>query len=112
MPPPDPRPPPVIFEPTRKHTHTFVLLHGRGDQARAFGPQFMISQNSSGLPLAKLYPGLKFIFPCAQRRRMGDSRIEINMWFDIQSLDNTAMGEERQIEGLADTTKTIHEMIH
>ena len=37
----------LIYHPKGPHTHTFVILHGRGDNAPSFGPEFMVAEHSS-----------------------------------------------------------------
>ncbi|MCJ1318044.1 hypothetical protein MMC15_003371 [Xylographa vitiligo] len=103
---------PLVYSATSEHTHTLIFLHGRGDTAQNFGPQFMNSEHSSGRPLQDLLPGTKFIFPTAKRRRMAASnRCTISQWFDIVSLKDTAQRDEVQIEGLRESSTLIHQII-
>lgn len=110
--PPSGHPVPLVYQPKGPHTHTFIILHGRGSDAQAFGPQFMLSEHSSGKRLRDLLPGMKFIFPTAKRRRMAaQNRCTLNQWFDIVSLKNTSTREDVQIEGLRESTTFIHQLI-
>ncbi|MCJ1378107.1 hypothetical protein MMC17_001203 [Xylographa soralifera] len=103
---------PLVYPAKSEHTHTFIFLHGRGDTAQNFGPQFMKSEHSSGRPLQDLLPGMKFVFPTAKRRRMAASnRCTISQWFDIVSLKATAQREEVQVEGLWESSTLIHQLI-
>jgi predicted esterase len=104
--------PPLVYPALGKHTHTLILLHGRGDKARAFGPQFLLSRNSSEKMLQKHLPGLKVVFPTAKRRSLADhSQIRINQWFDIVELKDTTKREHVQIEGLRESAEFIQELI-
>ena len=103
---------PLIFHPKQQHTHTFILLHGRGDTGKSFGQEFLVAEASCGKSLQDLFPGMKFIFPTAKRRRMARSnRCPINQWFDIVSLDDTCFRNDLQIEGLRESSTFIHEII-
>ncbi|MCJ1400664.1 hypothetical protein MMC11_003872 [Xylographa trunciseda] len=103
---------PLVYPAKSDHTHTLIFLHGRGDTALNFGPQFMNSEHSSGQLLQDLLPGVKFIFPTAKRRRMaGSNRCTISQWFDIVSLHDTANREEVQIEGLRESSALVHRLI-
>lgn len=67
-----------------KHTHTLILLHGRGSNAERFGLEFLSSAN-----LQPRLPTVKFVFPTARKRRSTVlKRIPINQWFDNYSLDD------------------------
>ena len=104
---------PFVFPPKANHTHTFIMLHGRGDSARNFAPQFMFAENSSSHSIADFFPGMKFIFPTAKRRRVSydPNRSMTNQWFDIASLKNTCLRSEIQIDGLRESSTLIHEII-
>ncbi|KAJ7742384.1 Alpha/Beta hydrolase protein [Mycena olivaceomarginata] len=63
-------PEPLVVQPTGTHTHTIILLHGRGSNAERFGLELLkarTSANNNTLP--EHFPGLKFIFPTAKKRR-------------------------------------------
>jgi len=102
----------LVYLPKGTHTHTFIILHGRGGSAQGFGPEFMLAEHSSGKLLRDLLPGMKFIFPTAKRRRMAaQNRCTIHQWFDIVSLKDTSRREDVQIEGLRESTAFIHQII-
>lgn len=104
--------PNLIYPPKGPHTHTFIILHGRGSNAQSFGPVFMLSANSSGKSLRDLLPGMKFVFPTAKRRRMAASnRCTISQWFDIVSLKEPYSHGHVQIDGLMESSKYIHQII-
>ena len=102
---------PLVFPSKGPHTSTFIMLHGRGDTGKGFGPDFMLAEHSSGKSLQDLFPGMKFIFPTAKRRRMAGSRVTINQWFDIVSLVDPSLRNETQVEGLLESATFIHEII-
>ncbi|KAK2745909.1 hypothetical protein FQN57_003522 [Myotisia sp. PD_48] len=96
--------PPVL---SAEHTHTFILLHGRGSNAERFGMEFLEVANLS----ARL-PTVKFIFPTASKRRSTVlKRIPINQWFDNYSLEDPGERSELQIDGLCQTGTFLRAMI-
>lgn len=110
--PPADHPELLVYLPKGPHTHTFLILHGREGSAQGFGPQFMLAEHSSGKSLRDLLPGMKFIFPTAKRRRMAaQNRCIIHQWFDIVSLKDTSRREDVQVEGLRESTASIHRII-
>ncbi|KAJ7798653.1 putative acyl-protein thioesterase 1,2 [Mycena olivaceomarginata] len=85
-------PEPLVVQPTGTHTHTIILLHGRGSNAERFG--------------------LKFIFPTAKKRRAAMfNRTPINQWFDNGSLDEPLQKQDLQYDGLRETSAFLHALI-
>ncbi|KAH7016133.1 uncharacterized protein B0I36DRAFT_368746 [Microdochium trichocladiopsis] len=79
-PPPHPSSATYIVEPTTTHTHSFVFLHGLGDNGRNFGAQFLeAGHTSTGHLVPQLLPGARFIFPTAPLRRASGFK-----WTEIQ----------------------------
>lgn len=134
-------PDPLVFEPLQlPHKQTFILLHGRGSWAEKFGPELLRTpiQNtclsSSGgnknnplidwpltdpqahkaaMTLQTAFPNARFIFPTAARRRATIyKRAYTHQWFNNWKLDPPATErEELQIDGLAETTKYLHQLL-
>jgi predicted esterase len=106
-------PPPLIVQPKSKHVQTFILLHGLGSNGEKFGTELLDTGiSSSGKSLSELYPGARFIFPTAKKRRSSAfSRALVNQWFDIASLDDVFFKQETQCEGLADSAQYLLQLI-
>ena len=105
-------PEPLVYPPMGRHTHTFIILHGRGGNAQAFGPEFMLAEHSSGMSLQRLLPNMKFIFPTAKRRRMAaQNRCTVTQWFDIISLKDPSKRDDVQVEGLRESCAYVHQII-
>jgi hypothetical protein len=68
-------PDPLVIPPLRTpHKQSLIILHGRGSNARAFGPELLIQRplgNSTNtcMTLRDLLPHASFIFPTAALRR-------------------------------------------
>ncbi|PSS23328.1 hypothetical protein M430DRAFT_117406, partial [Amorphotheca resinae ATCC 22711] len=106
---------PLIIYPTSTHTHTFIVLHGRGSNALHFSqdttnpvkPGFLTCTTSSGLTLAQKFPGLKFVVPTAPKRRCtAKKRLAMNIWFDNSSFEDPYEREE-----VADNYEMVKEIV-
>ncbi|KAK6502615.1 hypothetical protein TWF506_003195 [Arthrobotrys conoides] len=106
-------PEPFVVDASSSHTHTCILLHGRGSNGPKFGEALLSSQTSNNITFKSAFPpGTKFIFPTAKKRRsIIFKRIPINQWFDNYSLDNPGIREHLQVDGLRETTEVIHQII-
>lgn len=106
-------PAPFVVEPTAPHTRTFILLHGLGSNGEKFGKELLdTGKTSSGLTLPQLFPGAKFIFPTAKRRRStAFGRSMLNMWFDPIHYQDPPLPKELQVPGLADSATDLLELI-
>ncbi len=115
---------PALLEiaPTKKHRITFILLHGRGSEANSFGSFLLHQKISLGgditdeQNLRVVFPDAKFVFPTAAQRLVKSSnRAMSNQWFDYHAPLNVAeqcRNEDWQIEGLRETCKFIHSLLH
>ncbi|KAI9928146.1 hypothetical protein MW887_002179 [Aspergillus wentii] len=103
-----PYPTPLTIEPiATEHTHTFIILHGRGSNATRFGHELLQSAN-----LPAQLPTVKFIFPTARRRRSTIlKRVPINQWFDNYSLEDPGQRTNLQVEGLCETAAFLRTLI-
>lgn len=86
--------------PTAPHTQTIIALHGWGSQGPEFAEELFEETTSSNLSLPQVFPGCKWVFPSSQERYSTVFQEELDEWFDIYSLTNSAEREELQIEGL------------
>ncbi|KAJ7800001.1 Alpha/Beta hydrolase protein [Mycena olivaceomarginata] len=106
-------PEPLVVQPTGTHTHTIILLHGRGSNAERFGLELLKAQTSANnKTLPEHFPGLKFIFPTAKKRRaVMFNRTPINQWFDNGSLDEPLEKQDLQYDGLRETSAFLHGLV-
>ncbi|CRG91735.1 hypothetical protein PISL3812_08787 [Talaromyces islandicus] len=103
-----PYPTPLTIPPLHtQHTHTFIILHGRGSNAERFGRELLDSAN-----LAQRLPTVKFVFPTARKRRSTVlKKIPINQWFDNYSLEDPNERTDLQVDGLMETAEFLRELI-
>ncbi|KAL4960998.1 Alpha/Beta hydrolase protein [Aspergillus stella-maris] len=102
-------PPPLVIPPLdpTKHTHTIILLHGRGSNSERFGQEFLASTG-----IARRLPTTKFIFPTASKRRSTVlKRTPINQWFDNYSLEDPNTRTELQLDGLKETGAFLRKLV-
>ncbi|KAF2809934.1 alpha/beta-hydrolase [Mytilinidion resinicola] len=103
---------PLIVPSNTTHTHTFIVLHGRGSNAHDFGPRFSSARTSAGHTLQELFPGVKLVFPTAKKRRAAlYNRAWISQWFDNPSLDNPTERQEIMYDGLRESSGIIRGLI-
>lgn len=89
------------------HTHTFIVLHGRGSNGEKFGRELLDSANLS----ARL-PTVKFVFPTTSKRRSTIfKKMPINQWLDNYSLDDPNQKTDLQVDGLMETAQFLRELI-
>ncbi|MCJ1356220.1 MAG: hypothetical protein MMC33_006214 [Icmadophila ericetorum] len=93
------------------HTHTAILLHGRGSTATEFSSDFFESQASDGRTLRETFPTIKWVFPSSALRpsaRFGDQH---SQWFDIWSVSEHWEWQELQMQGLRESVKYLGEVV-
>jgi len=97
-----------------------ILLHGRGSNAERFAydqsisckPGILQCQNSSAHTLPQVFPGMKFVFPTALRRRStARKRKATNIWFNNSSFEDPFEREGLQIDGLSDNFRILNEIV-
>jgi lysophospholipase-2 len=104
-------PAPHVILSTSLHTHTAILLHGRGSNGPEFALDLFEGRTSKGLGLQEHLPGWKWIFPSSQTRFSTIFEQEIREWFDIYSLTDPTLREELQTEGLQQSVAFICRLI-
>ncbi|KAF9890389.1 hypothetical protein FE257_006057 [Aspergillus nanangensis] len=91
----------------RSHTHTIILLHGRGSDGVEFADELFSSTTSKLQDLPACLPNWRWVFPTSRVRR--DTRFQEDMtaWFDAYSLTDTQERQELQIDGLKESVLHI-----
>ncbi|KAK8238211.1 Alpha/Beta hydrolase protein [Phyllosticta capitalensis] len=131
QPPPPPPTDPFIVPPanaTGRHTHTIIVLHGRGDTGRGFGPSFIGARTSSlhhdnsdgttrsnsggSKNLVDHLGTTRFVFPTAplSTPRFGKTP-RLNQWFDNFSLADPSLRQEEQRAGLSATSADLAHLV-
>lgn len=92
-----------IIEPTSPHTHTHtaILLHGRGSNGPEFAEELQEESKLPGQPtLAQKFPTWRFVFPSS--RQLWSTLFEEDMpaWFEAHSLTDITSRQELQEPGI------------
>lgn len=77
-----------VVAPTKQHTHTVILLHGRDSTASEFASDFFESQDSNDLTLPESFPCIKWVFPGSKLGNSARFKIAMSQWFDMWSVEN------------------------
>jgi len=120
-------PEPYVVHPTEAHTHTVILLHGRGSIGEEFATDLFECQVSmapgndyepsiNSVPPTKQtfpehFPGWKWVFPTTKLRYSTTFQEYMYEWFDTASLTYPNEREDLQIEGLAEAVQHVRKII-
>ncbi|KAH7212231.1 Alpha/Beta hydrolase protein [Fusarium oxysporum] len=97
-----------IIEPIESHTHTAILLHGRGSNGEEFAQELfeetLLSDQSS---LAQKLPSWRWVFPSS--RELWSTAFQENMpaWFEAHSLTDTTARQDLQIPGIKQSVSYV-----
>jgi predicted esterase len=100
-------PPLHIHPPQTTHTHTAILLHGRGSNGPEFAEELFSSLTSKNKNLPDCLPSWRWVFPTARDRWAVAFEEDICAWFDAYSLTNIQERQELQVEGLRESVAHI-----
>lgn len=89
------------------HTHTAILLHGRGSDGPEFAEDFFSSMTSKNKNLADCLPNWRWVFPSSRDRWTTAFQEEMPAWFDAYSLSNIEERQDLQVEGLRESVAHI-----
>ncbi|KAL4913601.1 Alpha/Beta hydrolase protein [Aspergillus aurantiobrunneus] len=96
-------PAPHVHAPRATHTHTVILLHGRGSNGAEFAEELFASVTSRKKSLPACLPGWRWVFPTSRDRWTTAFQEEMRSWFDAYSLSNIQERQALQIEGLRES---------
>ncbi|KAI0888181.1 phospholipase/carboxylesterase [Annulohypoxylon maeteangense] len=93
------------------HTHTVILLHGRGSNGQEFLNEFFECKTTEpvGQPrtLRDLFPTIRWVFPSAPTTYSERSNDVESQWFDIWSVGSPNDKPEIQINGLMESIELV-----
>jgi lysophospholipase-2 len=111
-------PEPVIFDPTTApHTHTVILIHGRGSSGAEFSTDIFdaeLSMSASANKAQNLrtrFPSFRWIFPSARTTWTSAFEEARPSWFDAYSLTDISAKSELQIPGLNESVRYIRQLL-
>ncbi|KAL2815523.1 Alpha/Beta hydrolase protein [Aspergillus granulosus] len=104
-------PPPHVHSPKATHTHTIILLHGRGSDGPEFAEELFTSLTSGNKSLPDCLPNWRWVFPTSRDRWTTLFQEEMCSWFDAYSLTNIDEQQDLQIEGLRESVSHILDIL-
>ncbi|SPJ72947.1 related to lysophospholipase [Fusarium torulosum] len=100
--------PVFVVEPVTPHTHTAILLHGRGSNGEEFAQElFDETKLSDGTSLAQKLPGWRWVFPSSCELWSTVFEEDMPAWFEAHSLTDTTARQNLQIPGIKESTRYI-----
>ncbi|KAJ5530059.1 hypothetical protein N7527_003452 [Penicillium freii] len=100
-----------IHHPQAPHTHTVILLHGRGSDGPEFAEELFSSSTSKGQNLPSCLPSYRWVFPTSRDRWSTTFEEEMCAWFDAYSLGNIHERQELQKEGIRESVLYILDIL-
>ncbi|KAL4744483.1 hypothetical protein BDW72DRAFT_188409 [Aspergillus terricola var. indicus] len=102
---------PHIHAPTGSHTHTAILLHGRGSDGPEFAEELFSSMTSKNKNLPDCLPNWRWVFPTSRDRWTTAFQEEMCSWFDAYSLTDITHRQDLQVEGLRESVAHIQDIL-
>ncbi|KGO76966.1 Phospholipase/carboxylesterase/thioesterase [Penicillium italicum] len=93
------------------HTHTVILLHGRGSDGPEFAEELFSSSTSKGKNLSSCLPSYRWVFPTSRDRWSSTFEEEMCTWFDAYSLGNIHERQELQKDGIRESVLHILDIL-
>src|SRR3569833_318007 len=100
-----------VIEPDSPHTHTAVLLHGRGSDGEEFAEELASSKLSSAKSLMETLPGWRWVFPTSRETWSTVFQEELGSWFEARSLTDVTARQDLQEEGIRESVKHIEGLL-
>ncbi|KAF5625635.1 acyl thioesterase 1 [Fusarium sp. NRRL 52700] len=101
-----------IIEPIESHTHTAILLHGRGSNGEEFAQELfeetLLSDQSS---LAQKLPSWRWVFPSSREIWSAAFQEDMPAWFEAHSLTDTTARQDLQIPGIQESVSYIKTLL-
>ncbi|KAM0721241.1 hypothetical protein Q7P37_003529 [Cladosporium fusiforme] len=85
-----------VVQPSARHTHTIIFLHGRDSEAADFASELFESQASDDRTLPEIFPNAKWVFPATTPLLSERFGVEMSQWFDMWSTENPHERSEKQ----------------
>ncbi|OBS28292.1 hypothetical protein FPOA_02233 [Fusarium poae] len=101
-----------IVESIIKHTHTAILLHGRGSNGPEFAQElFNETLFADGTNMSQQLPNWRWVFPSSREIWSETFQEDMPAWFEAYSLTDTTAKQDLQIPGIKESTEYINKII-
>lgn len=95
-----------VIEPKSFHTHTAILLHGRGSTGEEFEEELFESKS-----LAQKLPGWRWVFPSSRELWSTAFEEEMPAWFEAHSLADITTRQDLQVPGIKESVSYIDAIV-
>ncbi|CAH0056368.1 unnamed protein product [Clonostachys solani] len=100
--------PTYIHEPQAEHTHTIILLHGRGSSGEEFAEQLFEDRLSDqSKTLAEKFPSCKWVFLSSPEVWDPVFQEDISAWFEAHYLTDVDARQDLQIPGIRQSVEYV-----
>ncbi|KAF5609752.1 acyl thioesterase 1 [Fusarium subglutinans] len=97
-----------IVEPVESHTHTAILLHGRGSNGEEFAQELfeetLLSDQSS---LPQRLPSWRWVFPSSRELWSTAFQEDMPAWFEAHSLTDITARQDLQMPGIKESVNYV-----
>lgn len=100
-----------VLLPKGEHTHTAILLHGRGSTGQEFADDLMVSSLSTGQTLQEKLPRWRWVFPSARDLWSTAFQEHMPAWFETHSLTNIAERQDLQVDGIRESVRHVLQIV-
>ena len=103
--------PVLVVEPQTQHTHTAILLHGRGSAGDEFMGELLETKCSNGLNLADSLPSWRLVFPSSHELWSTAFQEDMPAWFEAHSLTDPTARQDLQIGGIQQSVDYLSDIV-
>ncbi|KFY40280.1 hypothetical protein V495_05504 [Pseudogymnoascus sp. VKM F-4514 (FW-929)] len=101
-----------IINPTSTHTHTAILLHGRGSNGPEFAEELIEDTKLPEDPtLPQRFPSWRFVFPSSRELWSTVFEEDIPAWFEAHSLTDITSRQELQEPGIREAVRYLSSVV-
>lgn len=107
----------VLPQTGHHHSHTIILLHGKGSNGQEFAAEFFESETGADYAtegpqaFGDLFPTVRWVFPSAPQTRSTRFDCIESQWFDMWSVENPDEKVELQVDGLVESILLLRRTI-
>ncbi|KAK1978308.1 beta-1,4-glucosidase [Colletotrichum cereale] len=103
--------PSYVIQPKSEHTHTAIILHGRGSCGEEFAQELLASTLSDDCTLMDKLPGWRWVFPSSKELWSTAFQEYMPAWFEAHSLTDPTARQELQVGGLRESVDYISQVV-
>ncbi|KAK4044537.1 Alpha/Beta hydrolase protein [Parachaetomium inaequale] len=100
-----------IIEPSSQHTHTAIMLHGRGSNGPEFAEELAETAAPGQQPLTQRFPSWRWVFPSSQELWSTAFEEMLPAWFEAHSLTDTTAREDLQMGGIKESVAYMQSIL-